>query len=178
LAISKDRKKELVSQYSEMLDRSDGLILTNPQGLTVAQITRLRNQIRDSDGAYHITKNTLIRIALERAGVQVPDEWLEGPTAVGFCFEDVPAIAKAIRNFADETQILQIKGGLLGHQAIGADRVKALADLPGIEVLHAQVLGALSAPMAGVVGALNGLLSQVVGVLEARREQMSELEAA
>jgi large subunit ribosomal protein L10 len=178
LAISKERKKELVGQYDELVDRSEALILTNPQGLSVAQISRLRNQIREKQGAYHVTKNTLIRLVLERRGKQIPEEWLEGPTAVSFCFDDVPAVAKAITDFANETQILGIKGALLGDNAVGSEKVTALADLPPIDVLQAQVLGALTGPMSGVIGVLNGLMSGLVGVLEARRDQMGEPEAA
>jgi large subunit ribosomal protein L10 len=160
------------------MERSEAMILTNYKGLSVAQMTRLRNRIRDVEGAYYVTKNTLIRIALERAEMSVPEEWLEGPTAVSFCFSDVPGVAKAVTDFAEESQILKIKGALLGHDAIGAERVKTLADLPAVDVLQAQVLGALGAPMSGLVGALNGLMSGLVGVLDARREQLGEPEAA
>jgi large subunit ribosomal protein L10 len=178
LAITKERKRELVAQYTELLGRSRAVILTDYLGLNVAQITRLRNQIREANGAYYVTKNTLVRLALEQAGLTVPDEWLEGPTAMGFCFDQVPFIAKVITDFANETQILTVKGALLGERAVDAAQVQALANLPPAEVLRAQILGALTAPMSGLVGALNGLLSGLVGVLDARGEQLGEAEAA
>jgi large subunit ribosomal protein L10 len=178
LAITKERKRELVAQYTELLGRSRAVILTDYLGLNVAQITRLRNQIREANGAYYVTKNTLVRLALEQAGLTVPDEWLEGPTAMGFCFDQVPFIAKVITDFANETQILTVKGALLGERAVDAAQVRALANLPPAEVLRAQILGALTAPMSGLVGALNGLLSGLVGVLDARGEQLGEAEAA
>lgn len=178
MAITKERKRELVAQYTELLGRSRAVILTDYLGLNVAQITRLRNQIREANGAYYVTKNTLVRLALEQAGLTVPDEWLEGPTAMGFCFDQVPFIAKVITDFANETQILTVKGALLGERAVDAAQVQALANLPPAEVLRAQILGALTAPMSGLVGALNGLLSGLVGVLDARGEQLGEAEAA
>lgn len=178
MAITKERKRELVAQYTELLGRSRAVILTDYLGLNVAQITRLRNQIREANGAYYVTKNTLVRLALEQAGLTVPDEWLEGPTAMGFCFDQVPFIAKVITDFANETQILTVKGALLGERAVDAAQVRALANLPPAEVLRAQILGALTAPMSGLVGALNGLLSGLVGVLDARGEQLGEAEAA
>jgi large subunit ribosomal protein L10 len=178
LAITKDRKQELVAQYSELLERSRAFILTDYQGLKVSQLTQLRRRVRDASGAYHVTKNTLIKLALEQRGLSVPDEWLDGPTAVGFCFEEVPGIAKALTEFAEESDILKIKGAILGEKAVGEARVKALADLPPLDVLQAQMLGTLTGPMSGLVGTINSLLSGLVGVFEARREQLGEPEAA
>jgi large subunit ribosomal protein L10 len=178
LAITKERKKELVSQYIDLMKRSQAMILTDYHGLNVAQITALRGRIREAQGAYHVTKNTLIKLALEQMGASVPAEWLDGPTAIGFCFENVAPIAKAIADFADESEILTIKGALLGDQAVGMEKVQALADLPALDILQAQVLGALASPMSGLIGALNGLMAGLVGVFEARKEQLSEAEAA
>jgi large subunit ribosomal protein L10 len=178
LAITKKRKKELVAQYNDLLERSQALILTDYQGLNVAQITKLRSQIRQASGAYYVTKNTLVKLALEQAGLSVPAEWLEGPTAIGFCFDQVPTIAKIIADFADESDLLAIKGGFLGDRAVSEAKVKTLASLPSMEVLQAQVLGALAAPMSGLVGVLNSALGGLLGVFDARREQLGEPEAA
>jgi len=178
LAITKERKKELVAQYADLLERSQAVILTDYQGLNVAQITKLRGQIRQVSGAYYVTKNTLIKLAMEQAGLSVPAEWLEGPTAIGFCFDEVPAIAKVIADFANESDVLTIKGGFLGDRAIGEARVKTLASLPATEVLQAQMLGALAAPMSGLVGVLNSALGGLLGVFDARKEQLGEPEAA
>jgi large subunit ribosomal protein L10 len=178
LAITKERKQFLLAQYTDLLQRSQAVILTNYHGLNVAQITQLRNQIREANGAYYVTKNTLIKLAMQQMDMAVPDEWLDGPTAVGFCLEGVPAVAKAIYDFAEETEILSVKGALLGDKAINEARVKSLATLPPAEVLRAQVLGALTGPMSGLIGVLNGAMSGLVGVLEARKDQLGEPEAA
>jgi large subunit ribosomal protein L10 len=178
LAITKERKQELVSQYTDLLERSQALILTDFQGLNVTQITRLRSKIRETNGAYYVTKNTLIKLALQQQGLSVPEDWLEGPTAVSFCFDQVPTIAKTITDFAAESELLKIKGAVLGGEPVGEARVKALADLPPAEVLQAQLLGALTAPMSGLIGVLNGLMSGLVGVLESRKDQLGEPEAS
>jgi len=178
LAITKERKQDLVDQYTDWLQRSQAIILTDYLGLNVTQISALRNQIREASGAYHVTKNTLIKLAMEREGLSVPEEWLEGPTAIGFCFDQVPAIAKAITDFADESDILKVKGAVLGDRPVGEARVKALASLPSTDVLQAQMLGAFMAPMSGLIGTLNGLLSGLVGVLDARETQLGEPDAA
>lgn len=178
MAITKERKQELVALYTELLERSQAIILTDYHGLNVAQMTTLRGQIREANGAYYVTKNTLVKLALEGQGLSLPEEWLEGPTAIGFCFEEVPAIAKVITNFARESEILTVKGAVLGDSVVGDEKVRALADLPSTEILQAQVLGALTAPMSSLVGVLNGALSGLVGVLEARKDQLGEPEAA
>jgi large subunit ribosomal protein L10 len=178
LAITKERKQELVAQYTDLLDRSQALILTDYHGLNVTEITKLRSEIREANGAYFVTKNTLIKLALESKGLSVPDEWLDGPTAIGFCFDEVPAIAKVISEFANESENLKIKGGFLGDQQMGEDRLQTLADLPSADVLKAQILGALTAPMSGLMGVLNGALSGFVGVLDARKDQLGEPETA
>ena len=178
MAIDKERKQELLAQYTDLLQRSEAIILTDYQGLNVAQMTQLRNSVREAEGVYYVTKNTLIRLTLQNADMAVPDEWVEGATAVGFCFSNVPGVAKALKDFAKETEILKIKGGLLGDKQIGEKRINALAELPPTDVLQAQMLGTLIGPMSGLVGALNGLMSGLVGVLDARREQLGEPEAA
>jgi large subunit ribosomal protein L10 len=178
LAITRERKEALVAQYTDLLKRSEAVILTNYLGLNVAQVTQLRDRIREANGAYYVTKNTLIKLAMQQLDLSVHDEWLEGPTAIGFCFDDVTAVAKAIAGFADESEILAIKGALLGSRAVGEDQIVRLAKLPPVEVLRAQVLGALTAPMSGVVGALNNVLAGLVSVLDARKDQLGEPEAA
>jgi large subunit ribosomal protein L10 len=178
LAITKERKQELVALYTDLLRRSRAVIFTNYHGLNVAQITQLRSQIREVNGVYYITKNTLIKLAMQQTGLSAPQEWLQGPTAVGFCLGEVPAVAKTITNFATESDILSVKGALLGDRPVSEAQIKALANLPPIDVLRAQVLGTLTAPMSGLVGVLNGVLAGLVGVLDARREQLGEAEAA
>jgi large subunit ribosomal protein L10 len=178
LAITKARKEELVAQYIDLLERSQAVILTDYKGLNVPQITKLRTQIREANGAYYVTKNTLVKLALEDRELAVPAAWLDGPTAIGFCFDDAPAIAKVITEFAEESASLAIKGAILGEKMVGQERVKKLADLPSTDVLQAQMLGSLTAPMSGLVGVLNSALSGLVGVLEARKDQLGEPEAA
>ena len=178
MAITKERKQELVTRYTDLLDRSQAVILTDFVGLNVTQITSLRNTVREANGTYYVTKNTLIKLAMESKGMSPPAAWFDGPTAIGFCFDDVSAIAKIIADFADSSEILKIKGAFLGDKAVGEKDVKILANLPPTEILRAQMLGTLAAPMSGLVGVLNSALSGLVGVFDARHEQLGEAEAA
>jgi large subunit ribosomal protein L10 len=99
---------------------------------------------------------------------------LEGPTATGFCFEEVPAVAKVLVDFSKESKILVIKGGLLGDRIISADEVTSLAELPPREILLAQVLGTIQVPAGGISRAVAGCIRSVLYVLKARVEQLEK----
>ncbi len=174
MAISREKKEALVNQYVDLFSDSEALIMADYRGLTVANITRLRRKVREGGSSFQVVKNTLLGIALQKAGLPVPSEMLEGPTAIGFCQGDVSSTAKALLDFARDTKILQIKGGLLGSRVLDAEQVSSLADLPSREVLLAQTLSGLQSPLAGFLSVLNGTLRGMVYVLQARIDQLQE----
>jgi large subunit ribosomal protein L10 len=177
LALSRERKEELVDEYTELLNRSVGLIFTEYRGMPNKDLTRLRRAVRDTNGAYHVTKMTLFKRALEPFGVQMPAEFDGVPIGVTFCLEDVPPVAKALRDFARTSDLMRIRGGLMGDTFMDVRQVEAIADLPSIEVLRSQILGLIDAPAASLVGVIQSGVSQIVNVLHAL-EQTSAAEAA
>lgn len=178
MAISKERKTELVADYVDKMNRSQGIILTDYRGLTVAHMTDLRRRLREVDGSFQVVKNTLFRRALKEADIPVPEENLQGPMAAGFCLKDPPPVAKVLVDFAKETQILEIQGAFLGARYIGKDAVKDLADLPPREVLLALLVGSVQGPMSSLASTITAPLRELVQVLQARSEQGQEQEAA
>ena len=168
MAVLREKKEELLSWYTDLFSRSRAAILTDYRGLTVADVNQLRNRLRETRSEYHVTKNRLLKLALKEAGLPVPEDLLEGPTATGFCFEEVPAVAKVLVDFSKEFKTFVIKGGLLGDRIISADEVTTLAELPPREVLLAQVLGTVQAPASGLVRAIAGSIRSVLYVLKAR----------
>ncbi len=174
MAVSRKKKEQLVSWYTDLFSRSSAAILTNYQGLTVADISELRAKLQETQSEYHVTRNRLTKLALEGAKLPVPEDLLEGPTAIGFCFEEVPAVAKVLVDFSKESKILAIKGGLLGDRIISADEVTSLAELPPREVLLAQVLGAIQSPASGIARAIAGNIRGILYVLKARVEQLEQ----
>ncbi len=170
LAITKEKKNELVEQYTELLKKSAGVVLTENLGLSVPEIQDLRNRIREAEGAYHVTKNSLTKLALQNVGYAVPEETLLGSTVIGFAFESMPGVAKTIVDFATQNDRLRVKGGLLGDTFLSDVEVKALAALPPLPVLQAQLLGLISTPATRIAGALAGSIRQVVNVLNAYSE--------
>ena len=174
MAISKQRKTELVAEYIEQLERSKGIILADYRGLSVNDISEVRKAMRPIDSKFQVVKNRLLVLALKEADLSLPDEWLVGPTAVSFCYDEVPSVAKALKDAAKDFEALEIKGGLLGTSVISADEVNAIADLPSREVLLAQVLGTINAPAGQVAGVIASGVRQVLNVLQAYADKLQE----
>jgi large subunit ribosomal protein L10 len=173
LAITRKRKEALVEQYRELLAQSRGIILADYRGLRVPEMERMRRAVRDVACDMHVVKNRLLRMALDEVDLSVPDEWLEGPTAVAFCHEDMPPVAKALTEFAKEAT-LSIKGGVLETAILSADQVDDLARLPSRDVLLAEVLGTISAPATQMAGVVASGIRQVLNVLQAYVDKMEE----
>jgi large subunit ribosomal protein L10 len=178
LAISKQRKAELVAQYSDWLDHSQAMFLTEYLGLTMKDIDAMRARVREIGGEFHIIKNTLYKVAFDSAGIPVPDELLQGSTAVAFAFHDAPTIAKAVSELARTSEFVKIKGGFLERRLISAEEVTALAELPPLPVVRSQLLGTLLAPASKLVRTLAEPARQVASVLRAYAEVDASPEPA
>ncbi|MDI6880500.1 MAG: 50S ribosomal protein L10 [Desulfitobacteriaceae bacterium] len=164
-----EEKAKLVAEIREKFDKATGVVLADYRGLTVAQVTRLRADLRQADVEYRVLKNTLVRRAANEVGVKGLDPYLEGPTALAFSADPV-APAKVLSDFAKTNKNFKIKAGILEGRVIGPDGVKALADLPPREVLLAQVLRGMQAPLSGMANVLQGPIRKFAYALEALRK--------
>ena len=171
MALTRERKQELVAQYKALLSDSQAVVITTYLGLSVPQIEELRNAVRETGGRFMVAKNTLLKRAFETAGYPVPEEALRGSTAIAFALEDPPAIAKAIVDFAKGHESVAIKAGFLEKQMMTANEVKALADLPPLPVMRAQLLGTIMAPASQLARLLAEPGRQVAAVLKAYSEK-------
>ncbi len=170
MAITKERKNELITQYSEWVKRSKAMILTQYVGLTMKDIDALRAKVRENGGEFHIVKNTLVKRALEQAGLSVQASTFEGSTAMVFAFTDAPATVKTLTDFVKGSEFLKIKGGFLEKQVLTPEGVKALADLPPLPVVRAQLLGTLLAPASKIVRTLAEPGRMIAAVIKAHAE--------
>lgn len=171
MALSKERKKEVLSQYVDWLSRSQAIILTEYSGISVKDISELRATLRESGGEYHIIKNTLGKLAFKEAGREFPDDYFLGSTAIGFAFDDAPALAKAIVDFSKDKELVKIKGGYLGEDAVSAEQITALAKLPPLPIVRAQFVSTLLAPANKLARILAEPSRQLAQVLQAHAEQ-------
>ena len=171
MPISKERRGELIAEYTEWFKQSQAVVIAAYQGVGTADLYRLRSKIHEAQGDLHVVKNTLAGIALKNAGLPVPKDMLTGSAIVGLCFNDPAAVAKAMTTFAGEVQKFEIKGGLLGNRIIDASGVKALADLPPRPVLLGGLVATIQGPMSQLVNVINAPLRELAQVLKARSEQ-------
>lgn len=170
MAITRARKEELVAQYADLLDQSNGFIIVEYGGLSVPQIDDLRGRVREAQGAYLVTKNTLFTIALQQREWPVPDDLLNGPTAVAFGMDNFPGVAKAVLDFTDEAfakEKVTVMGGVMGTDIMDARRVETVSKLPSLDELRAQIAGLMVSPAQGLVNVLYSATGQVVNVLQA-----------
>jgi large subunit ribosomal protein L10 len=172
LAISRKKKEELVAQYVTLLTSSQVTIWADYSGLRVAALSGLRDQLRKYGVRIHVVKNTLLRRALEQVGLPMPEEYLEGPTAVIFLEETIAGPARIVTDFARSSREFEIKGGLTASTILAQAQVDELAHLQSRDVLLAQVLAGLQAPISGLVNVLAGTLRGLLYVLQARAEQL------
>ena len=182
MAITKARRAELVKIYSDLIQKSEALVLIEYKGLSMKGIDPLRHKVREASGELHVVKNTLARLALTQAGYTVPDAMFAQSTAIGFAFTDVPAVAKALTAAAKDSEFIKVKGAVLGKQVLDAKQVQALAELPPMPVVRAQFLGLLSAPASRLAGVIASGVRQVVNVVKAysdkQEAQPEEVPAA
>lgn len=175
MAITRERKEELVELYGERLRSSDGLVVAEYRKMSVAQVRELRKRLRDSGGTYAVTKNTLFAIALRENGWPLPDELLVGPVGVVFSRDNMPGVTKAASQFAkDFPDNFAIKGGILYGSVFGASEVEAVANLPTMDEIRAQLAGIVVAPAAQLAGLLQAATSQVVNVIQAYLDDKGE----
>jgi large subunit ribosomal protein L10 len=174
LAISKQRKDELVAEYSELLDTSRAVFLTEYTGLDVKEMQKLRGEVRNAEGIFRVTKNTLLLHALEKAGKPAPADLLVGQLASGFALNEVPTLAKALTDFAEEVEEFTIRFGILDDELLTAEQIEALAKLPSLDELRAQIIGLIGAPAQNITSIVANGVRQIVNVLDAHAKQAEE----
>ena len=178
MAISKEQKREVVAEYSSWIERSSAMVVSEYKGLNMKDLDELRRKLREAGGEFHIVKNTLSKLAFEGAGLSFPTDLFEGTTAIGFAFEDAPDLVKAMMEYARTTEFLKVKGGYLGQDALSPADVKALASLPPLPVVRAQLLGTLMAPANQLARTLAEPGRMVAALLMAYTEKEAAPEAA
>ena len=164
-------KQQKVKEIEERINDAKLVIFTDYRGLTVAEMTDLRNRLRAPGVKFKVGSNTITELALKFTGYELLIQHIEGPNAVLFSSEDVVGPAKTIFDFISKYKKMEIKVGILEGQIIGVDKIKALADLPPRDVLIAQVLGTMQAPISSFVYVLNANITGLARALDQIREQ-------
>jgi len=174
--MDKSQKEKVVADLVERLRATDSLIVADYRGLTNAQLVDLRAKLRGSGARLTVVKNTLTRRAAEEAGTDAILALLEGPTAIAFVEAegDPVAVAKALADAAKDTKVLALRGGLLSGQTLTGADVEELAKLPAPEVVKAQLVGVMVAPLTQLAALIAAPVRDLVGLIDARIAQLEE----
>ncbi|HKJ36998.1 MAG TPA: 50S ribosomal protein L10 [Solirubrobacterales bacterium] len=169
--MNRDEKQAAVDEIGEQLEASSAVFVVDYRGISVPQAAELRGKLREADASFSVVKNRLVKRITADKGAEALDEHLVGPTALTYVKGDAVVAAKAIDGFTKEYEILVYKGGIMDGAPLGADEFKAIAKLPGVEVLHGQLVGLAASPLTGLVSSLNGLVQGLASQLGQLAEQ-------
>ncbi len=169
-------KQAIVASLTEKFQNAAAGVIVDYKGITVAEDTELRAKMREAGVEYFVAKNTLLRLAVDAAGLNGLHDVLKGTTSVAICEGDPVAAAKVVAEFSKKVAAQEkfiIKSGFVDGKVISPEEVKALADLPSKEVLIATVLGTLIAPVRGLATVLDANISGLARVVQAIADQKS-----
>ncbi len=161
-------KQAIVAALTEKLQGSVAGVIVDYSGITVAEDTEMRRKLRENNVDYSVVKNTLLRFAINNSGLTELDSLLNGTTSLAVSAEDPVAPAKIIKEYADKLNgRFEIKGGFMDGKVISLDEVNALASIPALPVLQAQVLGTMLAPISSFACVIKAIAEKLGGPVEA-----------
>ncbi len=158
-------KEYIVKEVSECLKKASGLMVTNFTNLKVVDIDSLRRKLEKNSTRLIVTKNTLLRKALEEASYDGAAQFIEGTTGFAVYEEDPVSAAKTLFEFSKEHETFKVRGGMVEGELIDEEKAKELSALPSKEVLLATVLMRMKSPITGLVNVLSGAIRGLVNVL-------------
>jgi large subunit ribosomal protein L10 len=167
LALTKEEKTEILNGYVEVLNRAQGLVVTEYRGMTMKQISDVRKALREANSAYLVTKNTLFKLALTQVGMAAPDELLVGPVAVGIAFGDLPSLTKVVLQRAKENELLKPMGAIMGQSVFTAKQLEMVSTMPTLDEARAGLIGTIVAPISSILSLLEQPAVQLMGLLQA-----------
>jgi large subunit ribosomal protein L10 len=169
--MNREQKEAAVAEIAANIKESQAVFAVDYRGLSVPQASELRSRLRDADARFAVVKNTLTERAADAAGAEALKELLEGPTALTFVSGDAAAAAKALRDYARETELLPFKGGIMDGNPLTAEDIGNIAKLPSRDVLYAQLVNIVAYPLSGLARTMNQLIGGLAVALGQIQEQ-------
>ena len=157
--MNKEQKAAAVQEIAERLVEAEAIFAIDYRGISVPEAAELRARLREADASFRVVKNRLAKRAAEQAGTTELDDLLDGPIALTFIKGDAVVAAKAIATFSRQRDILKYRGGLMDGEVLAPERFQAIARLPGLDVLHGQLVGVTASPLTGLTRGLASMLS-------------------
>jgi large subunit ribosomal protein L10 len=157
--MNREQKGAVIDEIAAEIQQSAAVFAVDYRGISVVQAAELRGKLRDVDATLRVVKNTLTERAADQAGAAGLKPLLVGPTALTFVRGDAATAAKAVSDFARVTNLMPFKGGIMDGEALAAEQVSAIARLPSRDILNAQLVNIVAAPLTGLVTSLSNLIS-------------------
>lgn len=169
-------KARQIEQTRNWYSQSSGVLFADHRGITNEELASVRNEIRAKGGELHVIKNTLFRIAVgDEAIREIPEEFHNGTTAFAFVYENESEIAKALLDYARTSKKLPLKGGYFAGKALNYAEVKALSNLPPREILLAQVIGLIAAPLTNLIGTVEAIYAEPIRTIAAVSDKVGDV---
>lgn len=169
--MNREEKKEAIAALHEKFGRAKTAVITGYSGITVEQITELRAKLRKSHVEYRVVKNTLAMKAVAGTSLEPLKDYFVGPVGIALGYDDVVAPAKVLFEFNKTQAKLQLKVGVLEGKLLNAADIKALANLPSLDVLRGKIVGLLQAPASRIVGVLAAPGGQLARLMKAKADK-------
>ena len=167
--MNKTEKHEFVEKFHGSLDKAKVVLISHYKGLSVSEISLLREKIKENKAFFKVTKNSLAKRALKDTNYENLEKFFVGPTAVTYS-DDPASAAKTIFNFSKDNEKLKIIAGAIGEKELSIEEIKVLANLPSIEEIHAKIVGLISSPLSNIVSILNQPSISTIRLLKAKFE--------
>ena len=155
-----EQKKQAVAALAEELKNSCAGVIVNYSGISVADDTKLRKELREANVKYSVVKNTLLKLAAKEAEIEIPEEVLNGTTAIATSADDYVAAARILSKYANTSPTFEVKSGYLDKEIISLDKIDSLAKLPSREILLATVCNAFNAPISAFARAVQAIVDK------------------
>ena len=169
--MNKEQKQAAIEEIGERLEASSAVFAVDYRGISVPQAAELRGRLNEADASFSVVKNRLAKRVTADTGTEALDEHLVGPTALTYVRGDAVLAAKAISQFSKQHSVLAYKGGIMDGAPLDPEQFDSIARLPGLDVLHGQLVGLAAAPLTGIVRSLNGLIQGLATQLGQISEQ-------
>jgi large subunit ribosomal protein L10 len=169
--MNREQKAAVVEEIAGQIQSAQAIFAIDYRGLTVAQAADLRGRLRESETKFRVVKNSLSERAADHAGAATLKPLLKGPTALALVSGDAALAAKTLNEAARAFNVLEFKGGIMNGTALSGDDVRAIARLPTRDILYAQLVGTVAAPITGLVRTLNALIAGIAIQLQAIADQ-------
>jgi large subunit ribosomal protein L10 len=157
--VNKEEKAAAVEEIAQRLGEAEAIFAVDYRGISVTEAAELRSSLREADATFRVVKNRLAKRAAEQAGNNELQDLLDGPIALTFVKGDAVIAAKAIATFARQHDVLEYRGGIMDGEPLDPEKFGAIARLPGLDVLHGQLVGVTASPLTGLTRGLAAMIS-------------------